>query len=324
MHSQFSDITGESHMDTLKTLNNLALLYNKKCDYKRAEELYKRCLDRFQESMGKDHELTIRVRNNLAGLYAAQGENEVAKEHYDLCLQSSERNFRRIGVLDDNALSASIKNNFAVLLQRMNLVDEAEKLLDDCKEYRKKLSSKSTDNTSLNSRRGQASPRKSYSPSKRLKSTSLTKIECSNDTCSADGLLNIFQNPLSCDELYYDYCPLEFIDCGTEHDVPSCDTLLDTLICSNGVVTPEVNGNSLSDLEDSDHQDELKLDSLIKVPIFFTTEKRELKLDETAQGIIDDFCDSNAEGLGVMNNFGSLLFAEAMQEVPRNVNFSKY
>jgi tetratricopeptide (TPR) repeat protein len=106
-------------MDTLKTLNNLALLYNKKCDYKRAEELYKRCLDRFQESMGKDHELTIRVRNNLAGLYAAQGENEVAKEHYDLCLQSSERNFRRIGVLDDNALSASIKNNFAVLLQRM-------------------------------------------------------------------------------------------------------------------------------------------------------------------------------------------------------------
>ena len=66
-------ILGESHPDTLGSVNNLAGLYKKQGKYDLAEPLYVDCLKQSKAILGDSHPDTLTSINNLAGLYKKQG-----------------------------------------------------------------------------------------------------------------------------------------------------------------------------------------------------------------------------------------------------------
>ena len=64
---------GPDHPDTLRSVNNLALLYIDERRYVEAEPLSKRLLEARERVLGKDHPDTLTSVNNLAGLYYRAG-----------------------------------------------------------------------------------------------------------------------------------------------------------------------------------------------------------------------------------------------------------
>jgi hypothetical protein len=63
---------GPEHPDTLRSVNNLALLYQAQGRYGEAEPLYQRALQAYERVLGQEHPVTLKVVNNLAGLYFTQ------------------------------------------------------------------------------------------------------------------------------------------------------------------------------------------------------------------------------------------------------------
>jgi len=64
-------VLGESHPDTLNTMNNLADTYDHQGKYHQgkygdAEALYKQCLDKQKAVLGESHPDTLATMNNLA------------------------------------------------------------------------------------------------------------------------------------------------------------------------------------------------------------------------------------------------------------------
>ena len=67
-------VLGDTHPDTLTSLNNLAILYYKaglngaQGRYEKAEPLYLECLDKRKAVLGETHPDTLTTQKNLAKL----------------------------------------------------------------------------------------------------------------------------------------------------------------------------------------------------------------------------------------------------------------
>jgi hypothetical protein len=59
-------VLGESHPDTLRTMNNLAHTFENQNKHVEAETLYKQCLDKRKVVLGHNHPSTLNTMNNLA------------------------------------------------------------------------------------------------------------------------------------------------------------------------------------------------------------------------------------------------------------------
>jgi tetratricopeptide (TPR) repeat protein len=70
---------GSDHPDVAESLNNLALLYQRKGDYAQAEPLYKHALAIKEEVLGPDHPSLATNLDNLAALYRATEREEEAE-----------------------------------------------------------------------------------------------------------------------------------------------------------------------------------------------------------------------------------------------------
>ena len=70
---------GPNHPDVAASLNNLALLYQRKGDYAQAEPLYKHALAIKEEVLGPDHPSLATNLDNLAALYRATEREEEAE-----------------------------------------------------------------------------------------------------------------------------------------------------------------------------------------------------------------------------------------------------
>ncbi|MDL9998315.1 tetratricopeptide repeat-containing protein [Variovorax sp. J22P240] len=71
---------GAEHPDTVKSLNNLAVLYQKTGDLSRAEWLFSRVLAIREKTLGPNHPGIAAVRANLASVYYATGDDYARAE----------------------------------------------------------------------------------------------------------------------------------------------------------------------------------------------------------------------------------------------------
>ena len=82
---------GDTHPDTITSMNNLAGLYQFQGRYGEAEPLYTKVLQLYEKVLGKEHPSTITSMNNLAMLYQFQGRYEKAEPLCTNALQLREK-----------------------------------------------------------------------------------------------------------------------------------------------------------------------------------------------------------------------------------------
>ncbi len=80
---------GREHPDTLRDINNLALLYEIQGRYGEAELLLKKALRLREMVLGREHPDTLSSINGLALLYNSQGRYEKAEPLFKRALQLS-------------------------------------------------------------------------------------------------------------------------------------------------------------------------------------------------------------------------------------------
>ncbi|KAL9629480.1 MAG: hypothetical protein Q9164_006864 [Protoblastenia rupestris] len=124
---------GKEHPDTLRTLNNLALVLTDRGNYKEAERIYRQVLALRNETLGQEHPDTLGSMNNLASVLTSQCKN-----------QEAEQLNRQVFILRDKILgpqhpeTLGTLNNLAVVLKNQARYDEAEHI------YRQTLESQET------------------------------------------------------------------------------------------------------------------------------------------------------------------------------------
>ncbi|WLQ45186.1 tetratricopeptide repeat protein [Streptomyces laculatispora] len=72
--AQYEEVLGDTHPDTLRSRNNLALAYRSAGDLARATPLYEATLAQREEILGDTHPDTLTSRNNLAYVYESAGD----------------------------------------------------------------------------------------------------------------------------------------------------------------------------------------------------------------------------------------------------------
>ena len=86
-----ADVVSEDHPDTLKSLYNLALLFDSKGDYDRALPMYEECLAKRKRVLGEDHPDTLSTLNGLAILFRNRRDYDRALPIYEECLAKRKR-----------------------------------------------------------------------------------------------------------------------------------------------------------------------------------------------------------------------------------------
>ena len=71
---------GPAHPETLRTVDNLAILFAQQGKHDEAEPLFRRAIAGYEEALGPAHPNTLRTVNNLALLLDAKGEAAAARE----------------------------------------------------------------------------------------------------------------------------------------------------------------------------------------------------------------------------------------------------
>ncbi len=116
-------VLGAEHPQTLRSLNNLAVLYQAQGRYGEAEPLYRRALETSERALGAEHPQTLNSFNNLAALYESQGRYGDAEPLYRRALEASDR---VLGAGHPDTLSSL--NNLAGLYYAQGRSGEAEPL----------------------------------------------------------------------------------------------------------------------------------------------------------------------------------------------------
>ena len=78
---------GVEHVDTLKSVNNLASLYEGVGEYEHARLLYERAREARERVLSSEHPDTLASINNLAFVYERTGEYERARSLYEHVLE---------------------------------------------------------------------------------------------------------------------------------------------------------------------------------------------------------------------------------------------
>lgn len=77
--SRAVEVLGEEHLSSAECMNNLAMLYKDRGDYKQAEPLYRRALEIREKLLGADSPVVADSLNNLAIELQATGEMDEAE-----------------------------------------------------------------------------------------------------------------------------------------------------------------------------------------------------------------------------------------------------
>lgn len=118
-------IKGENHLDTAKSYNNLAYVYEQQGELDKAEKLYEKSLRIKESILGEEHPETVVGYNNLAGVYESQGKYKKAKELYEKNLRIRESLFG-----EEHSETAMGYNNLAVVYERQGEYKKAEELYE--------------------------------------------------------------------------------------------------------------------------------------------------------------------------------------------------
>ena len=118
---------GEEHIDTAKTMTQLATMFRAQARFDEAEALYKRVLEAMSKTLGEDHVDTLTALSNLANLYDDRGQPELAEK---LLKQALDRKRRTLG--DASLDSIPTMNSLAILYKKSGRFEEAEALYKSC------------------------------------------------------------------------------------------------------------------------------------------------------------------------------------------------
>jgi len=114
---------GEMHLNTLDSMNNLALAFGLQGQYSAAEKLYQQVLAGTEKVLGPEHPSTLTSVNNLAEVFKAQGRYPDAEKLHRRTLASRER------VLGSEHLDTLRSvNNLASVLKDQGKYSDAEQL----------------------------------------------------------------------------------------------------------------------------------------------------------------------------------------------------
>ena len=114
---------GESHNDTLKALNHLAILYDSQGRFDQSEPIYQAALEIRRRELGPDHPDTLSTANNLAVVYQDTGRMDEAEQ---LHKQVYEARRRLLG--EEHADTLVSMNNLASAYWDLHKYAEAEPL----------------------------------------------------------------------------------------------------------------------------------------------------------------------------------------------------
>ena len=114
-------------------INNLGILYADQGKLDKAEEMYERALQGFEEALEPDHTSTLTTVNNLGLLYWNQGKLDKAEKMYKRALQGYEKALRR-----DHTSTLDTVNNLGILYRKQGKLDEAEEMYEQALQGREK------------------------------------------------------------------------------------------------------------------------------------------------------------------------------------------
>ena len=132
---------GLKHPDTLRTVQNLAVVYRDQGRYSEAERLYRRALEGWEEKLGPKHPDTLRTVDNLAVIYRDQGWYKEAEQLLRRALEGREE---KLGLKHPETLTTV--DNLADVYWSQDQYEEAEQLYGRALEEREeKLGQKHPD-----------------------------------------------------------------------------------------------------------------------------------------------------------------------------------
>ena len=108
------EVLGETHPDTITSINNLASLIQSQGG--EAEPLYLQCLSATREGLGETHPITLTSINNLAYLYFCEDRYAEAEPLFLQCLQA-----RREVLGEAHLDTLSSLNDLASLMTRVKV-----------------------------------------------------------------------------------------------------------------------------------------------------------------------------------------------------------
>jgi eukaryotic-like serine/threonine-protein kinase len=115
---------GETHRDTVLSMNDLGLIFLEQAQYGRAEPLFAKALEISRRLHGEQDADTLSAMNNLASIYHKQGKHAQAEPLYARALEVD----RRI-LGEDHAETLHTTNNLAVLYMDEGKYAQAEPLM---------------------------------------------------------------------------------------------------------------------------------------------------------------------------------------------------
>ncbi|MCJ1242503.1 hypothetical protein MMC14_010511 [Varicellaria rhodocarpa] len=116
---------GPKHLNTLETVETLAIVYDNQSRYDEAEKLYERALAGKEEKLGSKHPNTLGTVHNLANVYRNQNRYDEAEKLYERVLAGNEE---QLGPKQPNTLLTV--QNLAIVYDNQGRYDEAEKLYE--------------------------------------------------------------------------------------------------------------------------------------------------------------------------------------------------
>jgi tetratricopeptide (TPR) repeat protein len=127
-------VLGVKHPQTIRSMNNLACLYNSQGKYEAAEPLHKEALQLSKKVLGPEHPHTLRSISNLAGLYNSQGKYEAAEL---LCKEALQLLKKVLGPEHPHTLRSI--SNLAGLYNSQGKYEAAEPLCKEALQLLKKV-----------------------------------------------------------------------------------------------------------------------------------------------------------------------------------------
>jgi non-specific serine/threonine protein kinase/serine/threonine-protein kinase len=118
-----TDHLGADDPLTLKSQNELALLYHEHGKDDQAEPLFREVIDRSTARLGADHLDTLSGKNNLAMVYMAQGKHHEAETLYKEVIDA-----QTVSLGADHPRNLRAKNNLAIVYKNEGKLDQAEAL----------------------------------------------------------------------------------------------------------------------------------------------------------------------------------------------------
>ena len=121
-------------MEQVKFMDSLAFLLEYKREHRKAENLYKKCIEICEKELGEEHPSTAISYNNLAGVYYNQGKYKEVEELYKKCIQI---HGKMLG--EEHLITASSYNNLAMVYANQGKYTEAEELYKKAIYIREKM-----------------------------------------------------------------------------------------------------------------------------------------------------------------------------------------